>query len=90
MAFAKTQKRIRNGVLSVYFKIALKISSFTKQRISISAYHTVAHFCLSIELPGIEPWSTACLRTIFTSKPNTQVKECHLYMYMKPFRSAEW
>ena len=28
MAFAKTQKRIRNGVLSVYFKIGLKVSSF--------------------------------------------------------------
>ena len=28
MAFAKTQKRIVNGVLSVYFKISLKLSSF--------------------------------------------------------------
>ena len=30
MAFAKTQKRIRSGVFSVYFKIGLKHSSFKK------------------------------------------------------------
>ena len=30
VAFAKTPKRIRNGILSVYFEIGLKLSSFKK------------------------------------------------------------
>ena len=30
------------------------------------------------------------LSTTLTNKPNTQMKECRLYMYMKPFRPAEW
>ena len=30
------------------------------------------------------PWPITC------NKPNTQVRECCLFMYMKPFRSAEW
>ena len=47
-------------------------------------------FCLSFELSGIEPVSTAELPTTLTNKPNTQVKDSYLYMYMKPFRSAEW
>ena len=42
------------------------------------------------DLQGIKPWSTAELPTTLTNKPNTQVKECYLYMSMKPFRSAEW
>ena len=46
----------------------------------------MALFCLSFELSGIEPVSTAELRTTLTNKPNTQL----LHMYMKPFRSAEW
>ena len=47
-------------------------------------------FCLSCELPGIESRSTAQLSTTMTSKPNTQVKECYLFIYKKPFCSAEW
>ena len=47
-------------------------------------------FLLSFELPGTELGSMAELPTILTNKPNTQVKDCHLYLYLKPFHSAEW
>ena len=83
MAFAKTQKR---GVVSVYFKLGLKLSSFQK----LQNFCRTTHFCLSCELPGIEPGTMAKLPTTLTSQPNTQVKECCLCMSVKPFRSAEW
>ena len=51
MAFAKTPKLIRNGVLSVYFKIGLKLSSFKK--LQNFNFCLTSYFCLSCELPGI-------------------------------------
>ena len=47
-------------------------------------------FCLSCELPEIEPESMAKVSTTLTNKQNTQVKVCYLYVYMKTFSSAEW
>ena len=47
-------------------------------------------FCLTFKLPGIETASTAELPTTLTYNPNTQVKDYCLYMYIKPFCSAEW
>ena len=55
VAFAKTPKRIRNGVLSVYFKIQV----LKNYRISISAQRHISAwaFCLSWAL---QSWSAAC------------------------------
>ena len=39
-------------------------------------------FLSELQLPVIKPKSMAELPTTLTNKPNTQVKECHLYMYM--------
>ena len=44
-------------------------------------------------MPGIKPASTTELPATLTNKPNARVNKCYLYnvyMYMKPFRSAEW
>ena len=89
MAFAKTPKQIRNGIVSVIFKIGLK-SQILKNQKFVGSCPTPL-FCLSCNMPGIKPRSTAKLPTTLTSnlKPNTQVKECHLFMYKKSFRSAE-
>ena len=57
MACAKTPKRIRSGVFSVYFKIGLKLESYKK--LQNFNFCSTTHFCLSYRLPGIEPGSTA-------------------------------
>ena len=84
MASPKCQNEL---VLSACFIIGLKCQE-KSQKFPISCPTT--HFCLSCELPGIEAGSTAKLPITLTNKPNTQVKECYLYMYMKSFRSAKW
>ena len=89
MAFAKTQKRIRSAVFSVYLKIGLKLESYKNYRISFSAQWHISAWAAD---SGIESRSTAWLpiTRALTNKPNTQVRECYLVMYIKPFRSAEW
>ena len=67
-----------------------KIFKFFKKITEFANSCPTPLFCLSCKLPGIKPGSTAELQTTLTNKPNTQVKECYLYMYMKPFRSAKW
>ena len=65
-------------------KTGIEFSSFKKNK-------KIAEFAipsptplsfLSCKLPGIKPWSTVELPATLTNKPYTQVKECHLYMYM--------
>ena len=80
--------------MSVRFKIGLKRqvwknSSTLKNR--ILQFPAQRHFyCLNCKLLGIEPGSKAEFPSTWTNKPNTQEKDCYLYMFMNPFRSAEW
>ena len=86
MAFAKTPTRLKLAVLSVRFQNWIKLQIKTIQKFSMSCPTPL--FCLSCQLPRIEPGSTAELPTTLTNEPNTQVEECYPYMILKPFRTC--
>ena len=94
MAFAKTPKLWKLAVKEVLLSLGLKFQVFSKWKIcricNFLPNNTFLPELWTALQPGIKPRSTVELPTTLTNKPNTQVKECHLYMYIKPFRSAEW
>ena len=50
----------------------------------------MANFLSYCGLPGIESLPKAVFLTTLTDEPNTQMKECYLYMIRKSFPSAQW
>ena len=73
MAFAKnTNLKMTSTSLFENFCLFVKSQVLKNQKCAISCPRPL--FCLSCELPGIKPASTAELPTTLTNKPNTQVK----------------
>ena len=87
--FRQNTKRIRSGVFSVNIKNGLKHSSFKKLQ-------NLEFLLNATFLPELlTPWNQS-LPVVYgetsyhlDQKPNTQVKECHLFMYKKPLCSGE-